>query len=57
MIIKINNENYTVKPKKFANYTLKGLIVTNEYTGVYREFPYYTKAAKFVGTYSTYQDI
>jgi hypothetical protein len=54
LIIKINNENYTVKPKELVNYKIKGLIVINEDTGISTEFPSYTKAAEFVGTDHTY---
>lgn len=54
MIIKINNENYTVKPKELENSKTKSLIVINDDTGICTEFPTYTKAAEFVGTDRTY---
>lgn len=54
ILIKINNENHTVKPKESVNSNIKSLIVTNNDTGVFTEFPSYTKAAKFVGTDRTY---
>jgi GIY-YIG catalytic domain len=53
LIIKINNKNYTVKSKKLVN-SNKGLIVTNNNTGISTEFPSYTKAAEFIGTDRTY---
>lgn len=57
LIVKLNGENCTVKPlveKEPANNKLKGLIVTNDETGVSTEFPSYTKAAEFIGTDRTY---
>ena len=54
LIIKINNENYTVKPKKLVRFKIKDLIVTNNKTGISTEFFSYTKAAKFIGTDRTY---
>jgi len=54
LIIKINNENYTVKSKELVKNKIKGLIVTNNKTGIITEFPSYTRAAKFVGTDRTY---
>lgn len=54
IIIKINNENYIVKPKELVNFKIKSLIVTNNKTGMSTEFPSYTKAAKFVSTDRTY---
>jgi group I intron endonuclease len=54
LIIKINNEDYTVKPKKLVKFKIKGLIVTNNDTGIFTEFISYTKAAKFIGTDRTY---
>jgi GIY-YIG catalytic domain len=54
LIIRINNENYTVKPKELVDFKIKGLIVTNNNTGVFTEFPSYVRAAEFVGTDSTY---
>jgi hypothetical protein len=54
LIIKINNENYTIKPKELVKNNIKNLIVTNNKTGISTEFPSYTKAANFVGTDRTY---
>jgi hypothetical protein len=54
LVIKINNENYTIKPKELIKNKIKGLIVTNNNTGISTEFPSYTKAAEFVGTDRTY---
>jgi group I intron endonuclease len=54
LIIKINNEDYTVKPKKLVKFKIKGLIVTNNDRGISTEFISYTRAAKFIGTDRTY---
>jgi hypothetical protein len=54
LIIKVNNENYTVKPKKVINYKTKTLIVTNNNTGIPTEFPSCTRAAKLIGIYPSY---
>ena len=54
LIIKINNENCTIKPKELVNFKIKGLIVTNDNTGISIEFSSYTKAVKFVGTDRNY---
>lgn len=53
LIIKVNNENYTLKPKEELK-IFKGLVVTNDDTGLSTEFSSYTKAAKFIGTDRTY---
>jgi group I intron endonuclease len=54
LIVKINNEDLIVKSKKLVNSNVKGLIVTNNDTGISIEFSYYTKAAEFIGTDRTY---
>ena len=54
LIIKINNENYTIKPKELVKNNIKNLIVTNNKTGIITEFPSYTRAAKFVSTDRSY---
>lgn len=54
LIIKINNEDYTVKSQELVKFKIKGLIVTNNDTGISTEFISYTRAAKFIGTDRTY---
>jgi group I intron endonuclease len=54
IIIKINNENYTIKPKELVKNNTKNLIVTNNNTGISTEFPFYTIAAKFIGIDNSY---
>ena len=54
LIVKLNGIKYTVNNTHEKKSKFRGLIVTNDETGIYTEFSTYTKAAEFVGTERTY---
>jgi hypothetical protein len=43
IIIKINNENYIIKPQKLIKNKIKGLIITNNNTSIIMKFLSYKK--------------